>query len=153
LHKAVMSVFSDFDLDTVEFLLEQGLEVDLKDNSGMTALWYAGQRWRRALVELLLARRADPVALKERDVRGRTVLHSAVILHRSVENIEFLLEQGIAIDTKDDMGRTALWYACWHDVSEVVRLLLERVGDYPTLKEMDSTGRTLLYAMAIGLED
>lgn len=50
-------------------------------------------------------------------------------------------------------GGQALWYACLNGASDVVRLLLQRTGDNLALKEKDSTGKTLLHAMAIGLKE
>jgi hypothetical protein len=59
---------------------------------------------------------------------GDTCLHLAAI-RGSVEMVAWLLDQGLEIDAKGDMGYTALYYACRFDHREVYRLLLERGAD------------------------
>jgi uncharacterized protein len=61
--------------------------------------------------------------------------HDALDLGRydgKLELVRWLLENGAAIDERDDAGRTALWGACARGEVPVVRLLMERGAD-PTI--------------------
>ncbi len=60
--------------DVVERLLRAGVDVEVKDNRGRTALHWAAGNGYRGVAQLILEHRAD---IKAKDKEGRTALHCA----------------------------------------------------------------------------
>jgi hypothetical protein len=69
-----------------------------------------------------------------------TTLQSAAALGNVTQAVA-LLDQGVAVDARDELGRTPLMLAVMQDRLEVVRLLLTRGADP---NAADNTGRTPL---------
>jgi len=90
-------------------LLNNGADVDAKDNQNRTAFILAVKRGRTRTAELLLESGAE---LKSRDASRRTCIHLAV-LHERLETLRMLLnrEQGQLINERDKDLRTPLHYA------------------------------------------
>jgi Ankyrin repeats (many copies) len=80
-----------------------------------------------------------------RDARARSAPQTAALQFAAASGdtaqTTALLDQGAALDVRDDLGRTPLMLAVMQRKPEVVRLLLDRGAD-PTIA--DSTGRTPL---------
>ena len=127
-------------VEVVSYLLDQGANVDKKDIIGNTALMDAFNMGHLEVVELLLSRGADPTIC---DYGGRTPLMMASN-EGHVDVVRCLVRNKAVratIDTQDWYGRTALWYACDRNWTEVLKLLVE-VGANPIVA--DSDGRTPL---------
>ncbi|RLT87399.1 MULTISPECIES: ankyrin repeat domain-containing protein [unclassified Ketobacter] len=60
--------------------------------------------------------------------RGKTMLHLAINAQRPT-NVRWLIDQGMAIDTRDDMGHTPLHYAAQTGQIKVMQWLTERGAD------------------------
>ncbi len=60
----------------------------------------------------------------------------------NLEALQNLIEQGVGMDVKDTMGRTALMHAIVNNNSDVIKLLLEKGADVNT---KDSEGRSALF--------
>lgn len=93
----------------MKYLLNNGADVDTKDNQNRTAFILAVKRGRTRTAELLLESGAE---LKSRDASRRTCIHLAV-LHERLETLRMLLnrEKGQLINERDKDLRTPLHYA------------------------------------------
>lgn len=115
--------------------------VDMKNDSGRTALSRAAETRHVRIVRLLLERGADTEA---KDVSGLTPLSVAVQNgHETI--VKLLLDRGAAIETKDRSGRTPLSIAAQNWNEAIVKLLLDRGAE--TEAKMFRSGQTpLLFA-------
>ena len=124
--------------EVVELLLENGADVNAKDDFG-TPLHDASRNGRTEVVELLLERGAE-VEAKNKD--GRTPLHDAS-RNGHTKIAKLLLENGKDlytdvdgklnkdfidkfVDVKDKKGVTPLHYASWDGYTDIAKVLLER---------------------------
>lgn len=122
-------------LEAVRLLLDRGVPPDLA-TEGQTALMHAAAGPHRDVVELLLARGADPAAAVP--PRGLTPLHGAA-WGGDVSIIRRFLDLGARVDATADQGVTPLMKAAWSGKPAAVRVLLGAGAD-PTRK--DGQGRT-----------
>jgi ankyrin repeat protein len=141
----------------VKLLLENGTEVNSKDNNGLTPLAWASsykskdvddedKDWEEVapkmvkVVELLLAQNGiDP---DSKDNNGQTPLSWAAENGHEVV-VKLLLEKNAELETKDEgYGRTPLSWAAGNSHEAVVKLLLEKGAELETKDE--GYGRTPL---------
>ncbi|KAJ5727000.1 ankyrin, partial [Penicillium malachiteum] len=154
--------------ETIEFLLEFGANIELRDQDGQTALFYAAKCGDQRSVQLLLQRGVD---LHVEDHNGQTPLFIAIAHERIMiiqllleagadcnmankagqtplihavkgqhkSSLQRLLELGVNPDVTDEVGRTPLSYAAESWDLTIMKLLLEK-GASPDLQ--DSHGRT-----------
>ena len=121
LHDAVR----EGDTDLIEKLLENGADIEAKDQYGNTALTTAALYGRQSIVECLLDRGAD---IEAKDQYGRTALLLAAWQgHKSI--VECLLDRGADIEAKNPYGYTALLLAAWYGHQSIVECLLNRGAD------------------------
>ncbi|XP_072512150.1 ankyrin repeat domain-containing protein 54 [Notamacropus eugenii] len=95
------------DLETVQQLLEDGVDPCAADDKGRTALHFASCNGSDQIVQLLLDHGADP---NQRDGLGNTPLHLAACTNH-VPVITTLLRGGARVDALDRAGRTPLHLA------------------------------------------
>jgi ankyrin repeat protein len=88
----------------VQFLLDQGADVDLRNAARQTLLHLASSSGHRAIVELLLKRGA---AVDARDISGETALYKAAE-RGYVAVAEVLLAAGADANARGDAGHTPL---------------------------------------------
>ncbi|RYP32296.1 hypothetical protein DL767_005271 [Monosporascus sp. MG133] len=119
------------------------VDIDAKDDSGYTPLFWAAENGHEAMVKLLLSTgKVDPDA---KNNSGRTPLILAV-KNGDEAMIKLLLDTGkVDPDAKDDSGRTPLSLAAgnWHNGEAIVKLLLTTGKVNPDAK--DNSGRTPLF--------
>jgi len=133
--------------DIVQFLLDRGVDVNLPDCSGQTALHCAAGYGQKGVVNLLLQRGAK---VSFSDIDGRTALHHAAggghtkILELLLDTIE--RRDGTTELAKDSDGQTALHFAAKRGHKESVGLLLRRKPQ--AVNEKDRNGRTALHFAA-----
>ena len=93
--------------ELVRWLVEQGLDIEVRDQRGQTPLhchcWY----WRNEKVPLFIELGADIMA---RDNSGATPLHDAAS-HGRIEVVNLLLGYGADVNAKEKSGMTPLLYA------------------------------------------
>ena len=104
---------------------------NIRDESGATMLHWAVDGNQKAVVELLLASRANVNAVKS---NGVTPLHVAVAMNR-VDLAQLLLDKGANVQAKDKLGRTPLSMAKLRHLADIVSLLESRIQAPPPAPE------------------
>jgi ankyrin repeat protein len=109
------------DKETIQRLLQTGIDVNSEDNSGATALMEAVRHGQTDTAQLLLDSGAD---MNASEVDGMTVLMSAASMGKS-DIVKLLVDRGADIDEKDYLGMTAAGYAAIGRHEEVAKWLKE----------------------------
>ena len=95
------------DLTAVKQHLEQGVDVNTRDDGGRTLLSVATETGRVETVEYLVSKGAD---INAKDNEGQTPLHHAAI-KGDLATVKYLVESGADIKAKDSHGAAPLDYA------------------------------------------
>jgi len=130
------------DADAVRRMLDLGLPVDAVDAQGCTALLRAAGGGHRAVVDLLLARGADP----QRAAKSGATPLSAAVSMRHVELVDRLIAAGAQIEQRLPGELTVLMVACALGLPEVAARLLAARAD---VHAVDAQGRTPLHCAAM----
>ncbi|KAL4905005.1 hypothetical protein BDW74DRAFT_168138 [Aspergillus multicolor] len=109
----------------VEFLIQKGAEVGLRDKSGKTALHKAVVAGSADLVELLIQNGAS---VDDADDLGHSALHLCVV-SESLEAMEVLLRYDADVNLRDGRGHTVLHLAAQYGWVDAVDPLLENGAD------------------------
>ncbi|CAN9182088.1 unnamed protein product [Alternaria alternata] len=120
----------------VRLLFEQdGIDINAKDEDGVTPLWTAARWGQESVVRLLVEQ--DGIDINAKDKDGATPLWIAAEYgHESV--VRLLVEQdGIDINAKDKDGATPLRIAAEYGHESVMRLLVEQDGIDINAKDKD----------------
>jgi serine/threonine protein kinase len=129
---AFKRVVEEGDTDAVELFLAAGMDPDVKDSAGKTALITAASTGSNNISQKLLSKGAS---VNVTDSTGSTALmESAQNDHR--ETTEVLLEKGADVNLTDNNGRTALIRAAARGHSKIVRMLINK-GARIDLKDKD----------------
>lgn len=110
------AIFADKEI--VELLLANGAEIDARDDSGRTALFFTAVGSDK--FNTLIASGANIHAV---DHEGNTILMNAVAKSASAADVERLLTLGVARDVKNADGESALDIADQLGLVKVVDLL------------------------------
>lgn len=94
--------------ELAQALLAAGAHVDAKDREGLTALWHAYKNHDSKMIALLAKAGANLNILNPSN--GETPLINAV-KNNDLELVNALLNAGADLNTKDNMGKTASYYA------------------------------------------
>ncbi len=130
------------DADAVRRLLDIGLPVDAADNQGCSALLRAAGGGHRAVVDLLLARGADPQLAAN---SGATPLSAAVSM-RHVEVVDRLIAAGVSLEQRLPGDLTVLMVACALGLPDMAARLLSAGAN---VHATDAQGRTALHCAAM----
>ena len=130
------------DADAVRRLLDFGLPVDAVDSQGCSALLRAAGGGHRALVDLLLARGANPALAAN---TGATPLSAAVSM-RQAEIVDRLLDAGAGLEQRLPGDVTVLMLAAALGLPELVARLLQAGAD---LNATDAQGLTPLHCATL----
>jgi len=129
-------------VEEVRKLLENGADVNAKDNDGYTPLHYAAIKNKVDFARLLVEKGAD-VNAKSND--GITPLHVAA-WGGHVDVARFLVENGADVNAKND-DWTPLHYAAIKNKVDFARLLVEKGAD---VNAKSNDGYTPLHVAAVG---
>jgi ankyrin repeat protein len=127
----------------VRLLLVMGVDVEERDEKGLTPLAHAVLENNDRFVELLLEKGANVDILSDigskRDLKGR--IHDAI--ERGNSNVvRLLLVMGVDVEEPGFDGMTPLLNACWHGESEIAKMLVAQGAD---VKACDKYGQTVLH--------
>jgi ankyrin repeat protein len=135
------------DLEVVNLLVQGGADVNVKDNTGYTALLHAIEARYDQVEEILLNHpKLDPSA---RGLNGITALASYVWRERK-DAVRKLLERGADVNAQDNDGDAPLHGAAQNGNVEILDLLLAK-GANPNLKNKQG-GTPLMWAAVFGQE-
>jgi ankyrin repeat protein len=105
----------------VKLLLEEGVELETKDNNGLTPLSYAAAQGHEATVKLLLEKGAE---LDSKDKYGRTPLSLAAEMgHEAVVNL-LIAKDSVNPNSEDNIGRSPQFYVSKNGHAKLLELLL-----------------------------
>lgn len=107
----------------LKLLVELGADVNARNASDWPLFMVAAANVSRDALALLVEKGADPLV----SIDGETALHRAMLNERTaVGNAEFLLEKGVDIQSRDQMGWNALDKAALDNLVEATRFLLSK---------------------------
>jgi len=157
--------------DIINFLLEEGADIEAKNNKGQTALMRAVLVENQSIVDLLLSKGANvnvkdnlgitplmyAVETENKDIvdlllskganvnaqtdSGRTVLMDAATIVGNRDIVDLLLSKGANVNAQTDSGLTALMQAVFAENSGIVDLLLSKGANVNT---QNNSGETVL---------
>ena len=129
------------DLSQVKDYLDQGVDVNGKNNNGWSAVMIAASRGNLEMLKLLIEKGA---AVDEKNAQGQTpLIFAAHWGHTDV--VRVLIDQGVNLDLKMNDGWTALIDSITMDHTEVARILIKSGAD---LNAKSNEGWTALMAAA-----
>jgi ankyrin repeat protein len=159
------------DLARVKRFVEEGADVDTKDELGWTPLYWAASTDQDNVAEFLIANGADVNAktnynstplyqaaatgglnfvklliskgadVNAEDKHGNTPLHSAASSGQK-EVVELLISKGAIVDAKGRNGRTPLYNAALRGHKDIVEILVAKGAD---IDAKDKSNQTALY--------
>ncbi len=133
-------------MDVVDFLLEKGAVVDLRDHGGHSPLHHAAMSDRDKAAAALLKKGAN---VELRDDYSRTPLLLCARERGGPKTTAVLLKAGADVNAKDKFQSSSLELAAWRGKKEVVDLLLDAKAE---IDPMAGSTRSLLFqATSAGL--
>ncbi|CAE7267753.1 invs, partial [Symbiodinium necroappetens] len=130
--------------EVITALLAARADVNIKDSSGRSAVYYAAMKENAAVVQQLIEAGADPEELENVDLEscnemGRTPLVQACIKN-APEVITALLAARADVNIKDSSGRSAVYYAAMKENAAAVQQLIEAGADPKELEMLGCSG-------------
>jgi serine/threonine-protein phosphatase 6 regulatory ankyrin repeat subunit B len=122
---ALIAVSVQGNPDIVKLLLDNGADMNAKDEKGNTALFHASGRGHAEIVEMLLDNEAD---MNAKDKNGQTALIEASEKGHA-EIVVMLLEKGVNMNVDDNHVKVALITASGRGHKRVVEVLLDKGVD------------------------
>ena len=112
-------------LEVVQLLLqEDGIDINIANKKGRTALYLASKAGHHEVVQLILEE--NGIGINKVNTKGESALYWASRMGHN-EVVKLLLEEnGVDINKANNKGETALYPASKYGYYEVVQLLLER---------------------------
>ena len=111
------------DLDRVKSFVEQGADVDAKDEFNWTPLFWAVSTGQTDVAEFLISRGADVQAKTSDD--GSTAIHQAAQI-RAWKLAELLISKGADVNSKNNNGSTPLIIASFSGNRDAVEWLIAK---------------------------
>ena len=102
----------------VQWLTEQGLDVNHCNDDGCCALHYAANSGMLSVVKMLCSMGAD---INARDKLQRNALHFAALGNSNLETVTWLVESNINVLNLDCDGNSALHYAAAQDQAKILK--------------------------------
>ena len=138
-----LAAYFDFEGKITEYLLNQGLDPNIRNKNGITPLMYAIERNNTKTAKLFI--KAKNLNVNEKDTHNKTALHH-MLLYRRFDMIEFFLaerKEKINMEIRDNKGRNIIFLACdTHEPnSEILTKLIKRGCD---VNSRDDKQRTIL---------
>ncbi|KAM0722171.1 hypothetical protein Q7P37_001612 [Cladosporium fusiforme] len=135
-------------LDVIKVLLENSVDTEWKDDGGKTAISYAQDcpaAW------FMLRYGADIEARATMPSNNTGLLHVAWL--GDLESTRFYLDQGAAVNARNNLGETALTESARHGDVQIVELLLQHGADMEIGADPGREWTPLMQAIRDGRED
>jgi len=123
------------DIEKIQSLLDEGLDVNTKDNSGASLLHIAVLGGREATAAFLISKGADTHATM---TDGTTPLHFAV-LRNCKEIAKFLIEDGVDVSALGANFGSPLHVAASTGQTEIAEMLIAKGSNVNTKNKRDQT--------------
>jgi ankyrin repeat protein len=130
------------DLARVKSFLEQGTDVDVKDEMGWTPLYWAASMGQEEVGEFLVGKRAQ---IDIRTKGQRAPLHQ-VACSGAFRLAELLISKGADVEAQDKRKETPLHSAAANNHRQIAELLIEKGAD---VNAATASGRTPLHSAAM----
>jgi ankyrin repeat protein len=114
-------------LNIAEYLIEQGVPINEKDSTGTTALISAVKNGHPEIVQLLLAKGADPNIQEDGGLKATALMQAASSNNVSITSN--LINRGANVDATDVNGDTAINWATFNGNVDVMKLLVQNGVD------------------------
>jgi len=129
-----------------KILVENGVDIDTKDDSGNNALHYAIKRNYPQMVSVLVEMGIDINAVNN---EGMSALMTAA-KKEHLDLVKLLIELGADVSLKNNKGTNALMLSCLNKDPEIVSLLIESGAD---VNEVNANNMSALQAAIIQRSD
>jgi len=122
-------------VEGASFLLDQGANIEARTTLGDTPLMHAAAAGKAEVVRLLCEKGAD---IQTRNNKGQSVMQKAATAkgEHAPDIIQALIGVGLALDERDQAGRTLLFNSAGASAAEVTRFLLEKGVDKEAVDEV-----------------
>jgi ankyrin repeat protein len=120
-----------------KLLINDSANIEAKDRSYRTPVYWAVLEGHEATVKLLIGRGAD---IEAKNIEGQTPLWIAT-WEQNEAIIKLLIKKGADIEAKNIEGQTPLWIATWEQNEAIIKLLIKKGAD---IEAKDIRGRTPL---------
>jgi ankyrin repeat protein len=134
----------DEEIKRIEELLDDGANINSKNERGETPLICAALMGQRNAVRLLLDRGAD---VHEKNIDGHTALMESS-MRGHLDIVRMLVERGARIDDRSLVGETALMLAAMMDATDEFMFLLDQGADIHAHDHRNTT--SLMWAASSG---
>ncbi|XP_062566387.1 serine/threonine-protein phosphatase 6 regulatory ankyrin repeat subunit A-like [Saccostrea cucullata] len=135
-------------VDCVNFLTENGVNIDGISKSGETVLHLCCEKGSLEMCKYLA--NTYPQLLESKDISNRNMLHVTARKGR-VDLFKFLIEKGLDVNSRTNLGRTVLHECCLNGTMEMCSYLVNVYHHLVDIKDND--GKLALHCAAIGGED
>src|SRR5215813_3272825 len=120
-HTALMRAALDGDTETVRELIQQGADINQRDDFGRTALMFAVMNMHYETMKVLLEDGAD---VQTRSTDGGTALMAAAGMAGDLRMVQALLDRGADVHARlRETNETALTFAEKYGRNEIAQLL------------------------------
>ena len=124
----------------VDFFIKEGVQLDLRDKLNATLLMNACESSPNIEMLELLVKKGGKDVLKELDEDGNTLIRYAC-KNKNIGILEYLIKNGIDVNVKNNLEKTALSYACYEGNTKAIDVLIKNGCN---VDEVDKMGTSLL---------
>ena len=129
-------------LNTLEKIINKGINLNYRDEIGFSVLHYAVDEGNFKICEILIKTNLIDINLKSLN-EGKTPLHISC-LHGYFDISKLLLLNHAEINISDNERNTPLHYSIEGNFFEITKILLNNIKDYSILKKKNIYGQNLM---------
>ncbi|XP_051169156.1 putative ankyrin repeat protein RF_0381 [Leptopilina boulardi] len=130
----------------IELLLKHGADANREGNNGKKILFHVCEAERSEEMLILLKCGAN---IHVEDSYGNKILHYAVVYTQSIEIVDFLLNNGLDIDVKNNQGNTPLMFLIQKEIIDVDLSMIEFLIERGTSLSVKNNDGDTVFGMAL----